>query len=87
MGWRILKAGLGVWVHPAIMDGYTTPPQFPINPPLNAHMGAGMQHLAMQLQARFPPDGPQVFDYAARPSGESLGPLDERFLLLHDRVN
>ncbi len=33
------------------MDGYVTPPMFPINPPLNALLGAGMQHLFNQLQA------------------------------------
>ena len=39
MGWRIFKPDLRVWVHPAIMDGYSTPqtsprPAYTGTPPL-----------------------------------------------------
>ncbi len=64
------------------MDGYVTPPQFPINP---VFVNPGMQHVINQIVAQIPPDGPEVVDFTALPPGQSLGPLNEYDLLWMDR--
>lgn len=69
------------------MDGYVTPPQFPINPVyVHPQMGAGLQHLFNQLQALAGPPGPEVPDYTAIPRASPRGPLNEDALLRLDRI-
>lgn len=73
----------------AIMDGYTTPPQFPINPVyVHPQMGPGLQYLYNQLQNinLHPPVGPEVADYSPIPFPEPIGTLDEPALLRLGRL-
>lgn len=82
------------------MDGYVTPPEFPIILPMNAppppaplilypmaQAGPALQHLVNVLQGLNPPVGPPSADWADYAIGRPEGPTNDIVLHFFDQIH